>query len=336
MAHGSSNPTTDLKKIKGTDVDVNTGNASAGTQRVVLATDQPAVPVSLSSTPLPTGAATEATLASRLSESDFDTKVGSLTEAAPANDTASSGLNGRLQRIAQRITSLIALVPTALGQGTMAQSFRVVLPSDWSLPAGTNAIGKLAANSGVDIGDVDVTSVIAGTGATNLGKAEDAAHTTGDVGVMMLAVRRSSPTDLSANTSDGDYEPPQVNRDGAIWTVGAAGPTGGWSAATGTIGATATNIGTSNTAGQVGGWYIFNSNASTVYVQFFNTQASGVSLGSTAPVYSFGIPAGAAANVQPGMVGIAHSTAISIAITTTRSGSTGPSSTVDYNIFYKQ
>jgi hypothetical protein len=31
-----------------------------------------------------------------------------------------------------------------------------------SLPAGTNAIGKLAANSGVDIGDVDVTSVAAG------------------------------------------------------------------------------------------------------------------------------------------------------------------------------
>lgn len=31
-----------------------------------------------------------------------------------------------------------------------------------SLPAGTNAIGKLAANSGVDIGDVDVTSIAAG------------------------------------------------------------------------------------------------------------------------------------------------------------------------------
>jgi hypothetical protein len=34
-------------------------------------------------------------------------KLGSLTETAPASDTASSGLNGRLQRIAQRITSLI-------------------------------------------------------------------------------------------------------------------------------------------------------------------------------------------------------------------------------------
>lgn len=32
-----------------------------------------------------------------------------------------------------------------------------------ALPAGTNAIGKLAANSGVDIGDVDVTSLTGGT-----------------------------------------------------------------------------------------------------------------------------------------------------------------------------
>ena len=67
-----------------------------------------------------------------LTEADFDTKGGSLTETAPATDTASSGLNGRLQRIAQRITSLIALIPAALGQGTMAQSLKVVLPSDQS------------------------------------------------------------------------------------------------------------------------------------------------------------------------------------------------------------
>lgn len=33
---------------------------------------------------------------------------------------------------------------------------------DSALPAGTNAIGKLAANSGVDIGDVDITSIAAG------------------------------------------------------------------------------------------------------------------------------------------------------------------------------
>jgi len=76
-------------------------------------------PVSAASLPLPTGAATEATLATRLTESDYDSKTGALTEAAPATDTASSGLNGRLQRIAQRLTSLIALLPAALVSGRL-------------------------------------------------------------------------------------------------------------------------------------------------------------------------------------------------------------------------
>lgn len=40
--------------------------------------------------------------------------IGLTNEAAPGTDTAAAGLNGRLQRIAQRLTSLIALLPTAL------------------------------------------------------------------------------------------------------------------------------------------------------------------------------------------------------------------------------
>ena len=46
----------------------------------------------------------------------LETLTGIVTETAPANDTASSGLNGRLQRIAQRVTTAIAsldlLAPT--------------------------------------------------------------------------------------------------------------------------------------------------------------------------------------------------------------------------------
>jgi hypothetical protein len=53
----------------------------------------------------------------RVSIADGNAPIGSVTETAPASDTASSGLNGRLQRIAQRLTSLIALLPTALGAG---------------------------------------------------------------------------------------------------------------------------------------------------------------------------------------------------------------------------
>jgi hypothetical protein len=44
----------------------------------------------------------------------LNTRIGDLTEAAPASDTASSGLNGRLQRIAQRLTSIF----TALTDGS--------------------------------------------------------------------------------------------------------------------------------------------------------------------------------------------------------------------------
>lgn len=84
-----------------------------------------------------------------------------------------------------------------------------------SLPAGTNAIGKLAANSGVDIGDVDVLSVIPGTSATSLGKAEDAAHSSGDTGVMSLAVRNDTLAALAG--TDGDYAPLQVNASGALF-----------------------------------------------------------------------------------------------------------------------
>lgn len=42
------------------------------------------------------------------SDGPFATQTGSITETAPATDTASSGLNGRLQRIAQRLTTLLA------------------------------------------------------------------------------------------------------------------------------------------------------------------------------------------------------------------------------------
>lgn len=83
-----------------------------------------------------------------------------------------------------------------------------------ALPAGTNAIGKLAANSGVDIGDVDVTSIVPGTGATNLGKAEDAVHATGDVGVMALSVRTNTATARAG--TDGDYQPLITDTNGRL------------------------------------------------------------------------------------------------------------------------
>ncbi len=86
-----------------------------------------------------------------------------------------------------------------------------------ALPAGTNAIGKSAANSGIDIGDVDVTSIVPGVGATNLGKAEDAAHTSGDTGVMALGVGNVAQSSFAA---DGDYIPLAVDLKGNLMIGG--------------------------------------------------------------------------------------------------------------------
>lgn len=62
-------------------------------------------------------------------------------------------------------------------------------------------IGRIA-HDDRDSSTVTISSIIPGTGATSLGKAEDSAHASGDVGVMALAVRQDTPATVGA---DGDY-----------------------------------------------------------------------------------------------------------------------------------
>lgn len=82
---------------------------------------------------------------------------------------------------------------------------------------GTTGSETLVGGDGTNGMDVDVTRVIPGTTATALGKAEDAAHASGDVGVMMLVVRRDTPTSEAAA---GDYHPVLVDALGRLWTSG--------------------------------------------------------------------------------------------------------------------
>jgi hypothetical protein len=122
------------------------------------------------------------------------TDLGGVTEAAPATDTASSGLNGRMQRIAQRLTSLIALIPASLGQKTGANSLAVVLASDQTLPlpsgAATEATlstlnGKVTA---VDTGAVVVASSALPSGASTAAK-QPALGTAGTASADVITVQ---------------------------------------------------------------------------------------------------------------------------------------------------
>jgi hypothetical protein len=62
---------------------------------------------------------------------------------------------------------------------------------------------------------VDVKGVVPGTGATNLGKAEDSAHADGHVGVMALGVVNNTP---SSNT--GDYATYSIAPNGGMMIGG--------------------------------------------------------------------------------------------------------------------
>lgn len=83
-----------------------------------------------------------------------------------------------------------------------------------SLPAGSNAIGKLAANSGVDIGDVDVTSLPASTNTIEV--VGDAAEDAAVAGNPLLSGGRH---DASVRTlDDGDVGALALDPTGALYT----------------------------------------------------------------------------------------------------------------------
>lgn len=137
-----------------------------------------------------------------------------------------------------------------------------------ALPTGTNSIGKVS-----DI----TTSVVPGIAATNLGKAEDAAHTTGDTGVFMLGVRNDTSTAFSG--TDLDYTPIATDSAGTQYVV--------QKSSTATLSnvassATSVTILAANTARK--GAQIYNDSTQILYVKF----------GTTASTSSFTVPLAAA------------------------------------------
>jgi hypothetical protein len=184
--------------------------------------------------------------------------------------------------------------------------------------------------------DVDVTRIIPGTSATHLGKAEDAAHASGDTGVMALGVRSASPSDRSAGATDGDYEPFAVNAAGAVWTTPTPTTVGGLSLFR-SLDLDETEEDVKTSAGQVYGWHYSNRSAGERFLKFYNATAATVTVGTTTPVITIPVAAGVASNVEFSH-GIAFSTAICAAVTTgIADNDVGAPGTNDFvlHVFYK-
>ena len=107
------------------------------------------------------------------------------------------------------IAASLALIDNAIPSGNELQVDVVA-----SLPAGSNAIGKLAANSGVDIGDVDVTSLPASTNTIEV--VGDAAEDAAVAGNPLLAGGRYDATQRTLD--DGDAGALAIDPSGALYT----------------------------------------------------------------------------------------------------------------------
>jgi hypothetical protein len=237
------------------------------------------------------------------------------------------------------------------------------------LAAGANAIGKLAANSGVDIGDVDVTSIAAGDNnignvdivtvpADPFGANADAAVSAGATGSIQAKLRSIS-RDLVANivlaaganaigklaansgVDIGDVDVMSIAAGTNLIGDVDIQPrtTGGWSVGMFTSGDTFTALTNSaqvvkGSAGKFGGYYIYNPNSSATYVLLYDVAAAGVTVGTTTPKLVFCIPATSGANLEL-LAGIPFGTAMAIAAATTGPGNTAPATALEAMIFYK-
>lgn len=236
MALGSSNPTTNLTKVKNTTVDVNKGIASDGTQRVVIASDNPTLPVTLiagtssigkvdinqvyledaasadGASLFVAGAVRSDTLATTTSANGDYTwlktnSVGRLYTSATldASLPAGSAIVGKTYLTdGTRDATVKAASTAALAADTaLVTAFHPSTP----LPLGTNNIGFVGINAGSNtIGKVDINQVYA----------EDVASTGGEALHLAGAIRQDTPS--LSTSADGDYSNLKVNSVGRLYT----------------------------------------------------------------------------------------------------------------------
>lgn len=297
---------------------------------VRLASGGATQPVSMSSAPLPAGAATAAKQdTGNTSLGNLETKIGEV-QASPTANT-----------VLGRLKDLLSLTVLA---------------------AGANLIGKVKLRNpgdSADMGDATTPVRTDPTGSTTqpvsasalplpTGAATGAKQDTGNTSLGNLETKigevQASPT---ANTVLGRL------KDLLTGTILAAG-----SAIIGKVGIDQTTPGTTNlvqatptprtpffvdavkatvtqvkgTAGTLAGWTLYNPNTSVVYVQVYDV-ASGttVTLGTTVPTYVIPLPPLSASNEKPPTT---HANGIKFACTTTPKGSTNPTSGVNGTIFY--
>jgi hypothetical protein len=197
--------------------------------------------------------------------------IGATNETAPASDTASSGLNGRLQRIAQRLSSIISVLPTALGSNgglkiEGVSSGQAVPVSATTGAVVDGAIATLGAKTDAKSTATDTTSVSAMSVFKQI-SASVQSLVSGTVLAAGTALIGRAVADASAATGGI----PSTAR-----LLSASGSSGD-----------ATNV--KNSAGRLYAIQGYNASSSVRYLKLYNT-SSAPTAGSGTPVKTLALP----------------------------------------------
>lgn len=294
------------------------------------------MPVTAASLPLPTGASTSAkqpALGTAGSASADVVTVQGIASGTvlPVSDGGGSltvdgtvTATGPLTDTQLRATAVpVSGTVTASGPLTDTQLRATPVPVSGTVTAnlGTAAVtnaGTFAVQDSEKVAD-DAAFGVASTKLTPVGFLADETSTDsvdeGDLGAARMTLDRKLIVTIEPHTA------------------------GGWSTFNATSGDGSTAL--TNTAqaikaspGKLGGWFIYNPNASVAYVPIYNVASGSVTVGTTNPLMVLAIPAGSAANLE--MVnGITFDTAIAVAAATTAAGNTALGTALEANFFYK-
>lgn len=177
---------------------------------------------------LPTGAATSANQSTIIGHVDgIEALLGTIDADTSALAGAVAGTEVQVDIVSSALpsgASTSANQATVIGHLDGVEGLLTTIDADTSALAGTvsgtevqvDIVAALPAGTN-NIGDVDVLSIVPGTGATNLGKAVDSAAGATDTGIADLAIRDDVLATLTP--VDGDYTNLRTNARGALWVA---------------------------------------------------------------------------------------------------------------------
>lgn len=257
------------------------------------------------------------------------TLQGTNLEPSSASVNSVGALQCNIDSAFQTGTSLIRSEDAAHSSGHPGVMALAVLNSGLNVLAGTD--GDYSPIAVGARGDVFTTlwydSAIGASGPiqqedTSIGESQP---------LIMAGARRVDS--LSSNPgASGDAGYVNQTADGALWvSVVPAVANGATPSRQSALSTTVQTV--KGSAGQLYSYHCFNAAAATSYVQIFDTSGA-VTLGTTTPALSLGLPAGGAGNLHF-TTGVAFANAIKVAATTTATGSSAPGTAVDCNFTYK-